>query len=434
MALDVRQIGIGHESGHHLLEQAMHQKSGAMAGAVVYAERLLEFNPEVHPFLNTSLGVAMNQDLAFGTVTVVIHDGGDTVQGDIGTADGDTTNELVDSGGGFNASAVVGSLIVNTNGADTYANATAITTDTRITMAVDLFPNGNEGYTIDPVWVGTAVAGTWNFADSAKITLTGGVNNDEANFDVVASEVYDFSNFTALSGKIDLDTYDAAANDILVSFELAGVLVGNTVSLNGVINAFEFAEQGWVIPKSSFGISTQTVDRLVFLLSRTGGPKPSFKLDDLELRQGATPTVFKATTPKGTRFHITEIRIGLADNISGITTVAGNTETATVPNLAYDDFMGITTPLTNGIVFQRVKDGKVAFSATFNQLGDFLSAGSNLINHISDGTNTFITLLVEFPEPIILDGSSSDFLSFTIQDDLSGLLQFTAAARGALEI
>jgi hypothetical protein len=95
--------------------------------------------------------------------------------------------------------------------------------------------------------------------------------------------------------------------------------------------------------------------------------------------------------------------------------------------------MGITSPLTNGVVFNRVQKGKTLFSVTIRQLGDFLSVGSNIINHISDGTNTFITMLVEFPEPIVLEGGPDDFLSFTVSDNLSGLLQFTASTTGALE-
>ena len=96
--------------------------------------------------------------------------------------------------------------------------------------------------------------------------------------------------------------------------------------------------------------------------------------------------------------------------------------------------MGITSPLTNGVVFNRVQKGETLFSVTLRQLGDFLSVGSNILNHISDGTNTFITIRLEFPEPIVLGGGPDDFLSFTVSDNLSGLLQFTAVATGAVEI
>ena len=67
-------------------------------------------------------------------------------------------------------------------------------------------------------------------------------------------------------------------------------------------------------------------------------------------------------------------------------------------------------------------------------MGDFLATGSNMINISGNATNTGLTLVVEFPEPIILKGGGNqNFLSFTINDDLTNLTRFTAAARGALE-
>ena len=102
--------------------------------------------------------------------------------------------------------------------------------------------------------------------------------------------------------------------------------------------------------------------------------------------------------------------------------------------LAYDALLGVSA-LTNGLNFQRIQGGKVSFAVSIKQLGDFLSTGSNIVNAISDGTNTFLTLLIEFPEPIVLEpGNAENFLSFTVNDDLSGFLQLTAAARGAVEV
>ena len=91
--------------------------------------------------------------------------------------------------------------------------------------------------------------------------------------------------------------------------------------------------------------------------------------------------------------------------------------------------------MTNGIAFSRVQQGKTLFSVILKNLGDFLATGSNLINATGNATNTGFTLLVEFPEAILLEGGETEnFLSFTINDDLSGLTRFTAAARGAVEI
>jgi len=120
---------------------------------------------------------------------------------------------------------------------------------------------------------------------------------------------------------------------------------------------------------------------------------------------------------------------GIADNVTGIVTVAGNTENATINSLAYDKILGVSS-LTNPLIFQRIRNGKVIFTVPITQLGDLLSTGSKIENIISDGTNTFITLLVEFPTPILLDSASNDVLTFTLSSDFSGFLQFTIAARG----
>ena len=281
-------------------------------------------------------------------------------------------------------------------------------------------------------WTATAIAGVWNFADSGKVTITAANSLDNAIWD--DSGTIDMSGRTAITGKVDLDTYNSVNNSIILQFGLAGVDVGNSVDLNDFIDTGDFAEQSFAIPKVDFGLDAQTVDDMDITIIRLAGTKPTIKFDDFQIEETGTPAVFKATTPGGTRFHVTEIRIVIADNITGITTVAGATENATVPNLAYDDFMGITSPLTNGVVFARVQNSELVFSINIKQLGDFLSTGSDIVNHVSDGTNTFITLLIKFPKPIILDGDKDDFLSFTVNDNLSGLLQFTAATRGALEM
>lgn len=327
------------------------------AGVLTQTERFLQFNPEVHPFLNSTFGNAMNQNVAFGGSPELIFDGG--------------------SGG--------------------------------------------------TEWTGTANAGTWNFADSGKVTITSADNSDSATFDDAGTIA--MSGHTAITGKVDLDTYNAANNTITVQFGLAGVPLGNSVNLDDYIDTGSFSEQSFVIPKADLAIDDLTVDEVTITIFRTGGARPTIKFDDWQIEETGTPAVFIAadlTPEEGKRFHVTELRLGLADALSS--TVSDGTALG----LSYDKILGVSA-LTNGIVFQRVQKGKVLFSVTFRQLGDFLSSGSNIVNAISDGTNTFITLLVEFPEPIILDTGGDSFLSFTIADDLSGLLQFTATARGAVE-
>lgn len=277
-------------------------------------------------------------------------------------------------------------------------------------------------------WGSTAIQGSWNFADAGKVTITSANDNDEALFE--DSDLYsvDMSSFTALTGKVDLDIYNPVNNSIIISFSLAGVLVGNTVNLNNFINTGEFSEQNFAIAKGEFGITSQTVDDFNIIITRTGGAKPTIKFDDFQIEETGNPAIFKVTTPGGTRFHIDEIRIRMED-VFDSTLV-----NSTIPNFPIDQILGVSE-LSIGIVFSRVKGGVTLFSVTLKNLGDFLATGSNLINDTGNATNSGFTLLVNFPEPIILEGGSeNNFLSFTINDPLNGLTRFTAAARGKLEI
>jgi len=277
-------------------------------------------------------------------------------------------------------------------------------------------------------WTGTVIAGTWNFADSAKVTITGADNNDAASFAEETPTTIDMSGFTALTGKVDLDTYNVNNNGIVIQFDNAGTAVGNSVNLNDFIDTGDFAEQNFVVPKADLGLTTQLLDGMTLTITRSGGAKPTIKFDDIQFEQTGNPAVFKATTPLSTRFHVTEIRIRVEDALSAVLT------DGSMPNIDPGAILGVAS-LTNGIAFSRVQAGKTLFSVLLKNLGDFFATGSNAINITGNATNQGLTLLVEFPEAIVLEGGESEnFLSFTVNDDLSALSRFTAAARGALEI
>ncbi|MEE9149971.1 MAG: hypothetical protein V3U27_21545 [Candidatus Tectomicrobia bacterium] len=399
-------------------------------GLLTLTVPFLGFNPEpAHPFLNDVNGTNMAVDASFSGIPAFIYESGGSSNADSGTASATSTGKLEESGQNFTSTVSVGMVVRNTTDT-TYAHVTAVDSDTVLSIDADIMEN-LETYTIGAEWPGTANAGSWDF--TTDISISSANSGDEAQFDNPHTSV--MSNYVAVTGKITLTTWSEVANELLLSFALAGVAVGNPVDLNDFIDTGLLGtQQNFVIPKAELGLSTQTVDEMLLLITRSGGAKPTVDLDDIQFEKAGGSLVYTATTPAGTRLHISELRIALADNIDGVTS-HGNNETATVPNLAFDDFMGITSPLTNGIVFNGVKAGKTLFSVTIRQMGDFLASGSNIVNHISDGTNSFVILSVEFPEPIVLPGGADEnFLSITISDDLSGLLQFTAAVRGALEI
>jgi hypothetical protein len=69
------------------------------------------------------------------------------VKYDSGTADGDTTNKLVDSSQNFLTTVEVGMTAYNTTDGTSGA-VTAVDSDTTLSFATDLFPDGNENYFI----------------------------------------------------------------------------------------------------------------------------------------------------------------------------------------------------------------------------------------------------------------------------------------------
>ena len=109
-------------------------------------------------------------------------------------------------------------------------------------------------------WTGTAIQGTWNFADTGKVSLTAAENNDSATFSEETPTTIDLSGFTALTGKVDLDIYNSVNNTLIIVFDLAGVPVGNSVNLDVYIDTGNFTEQSFAIPKADMGLTGQLVD------------------------------------------------------------------------------------------------------------------------------------------------------------------------------
>ena len=156
--------------------------------------------------------------------------------------------------------------------------------------------------------------------------------------------------------------------------------------------------------------------------------------DDIQLEETGNPAVLKLQITNNERLLIDSIRFTFSDNITGITTVAGATENATMVNLPCNKILGLAK-LTNGIVFQEVKDGIAQSSSTLTRLADFLEIGGDITNIIGDGTNAFVTVDIHFKNPIRVNGDiENNFLSLTINDDLSSLILFTANAKGAAEV
>ena len=420
--------------------------SGTHVGFVTLNHRFIKTEPATKFFLNDTVGNALNQDVSFGTTGNILHDGGSSASVDTGNANVNTEFFLEDSGGvwgtGGDAELVQVGMTVEETGASAYARISTVTgTKLGLTtiaskgaISSDIFPLGSEAYIINAVWTGTATVGTWDFSTSNVITQAAGNNNDQADIEAVAADQSFTDDFTALTGNINLNTYAEANHDIRIQLLLSGVPIGVSVLLNQFIDTGDFSAQQFSIPLEDLEVGNLLTNGVRITIIRNGGAKPAFTLDNIRLEVKGTPLVFEVLVDRGERFHISELVFAYADAlVSEKTGLSGDTEAFTNDFLSYDAILGVSA-LTNGFVIARSKGGKTLFSATIKTLGDQISAGAIIGELFTDNANTFITLRIIFPDPLILTGNSDDILTITINDDMSGLLQFTAVARGSVEV
>lgn len=423
---------------------------------VTVQERRLKFDPEFHPFLNGDFGGNMNQNVAFSGTPDGIHDGTDrslytasSVSGSKFTFNKDDTHArqgiiTVIQFANLNLEKVTigidGSDTDKTEGTDWNEETSNTVTATNIATAISTITGvtatssgavvtvvADAGFDITKI--DTDSAGGDMTATGQSVEVDNGTLGDTMQF--AKGSDLTLANFSAISLDIFVDKNWAEGDSMEIYGYDTGLNadVGVRVPLESFFTFSDFDTwQSVAIPLTVMGIEASTiVDAFRITIAAKSGAGPTFYLDRLQVEETGTPITFVATRDGDVTFHVDEIRIAIADALDTSTLTDPS-----MPELSFNKMLGVSQ-LANGITFRRVQDGDVQFSATFRQLGDFLATGSNLINVIGDGTNTFITLLIEFPEPIILTGSiSQNFLAFTISDDLSGLLQFTAAARGAV--
>tara|TARA_R100001244_G_scaffold131366_1_gene104518 strand:+ start:1804 stop:2916 length:1113 start_codon:yes stop_codon:yes gene_type:complete len=290
----------------------------------------------------------------------------------------------------------------------------------------ELIFNGGSGGT---EWTGSG-DGAWDFADGGKVTVNHGANNSVALFQDSGTVLT--SGYSALTGKVDLDNYSPATQKLVIQFGIDGLALGNSVFLDDYIDTSNFTEQDFVVPLADFGLTGVAVDEFTITINRTAGHNPHVSFDDFQIEETGTPLRFTAKPLSNERFHASELRIVVAAPLTGITSVSGATENATVPNLSYDDFMGIN--LSVGFTIQRTTDNVTGFAGTIRDISDLLFSGASIKEMISDGTNMFVVFSAPFSHGIVIDGTKKDNAVITINDNMSGLLKFSAILIGGREL
>ena len=210
-----------------------------------------------------------------------------------------------------------------------------------------------------------------------------------------------------------------------------GLQIGTRVNLENYFNYSVY--NTWhkiTIPLTDMGAVAQstTLDTLrVIINSKAAGP-PVFYLDDIQFEQTGSTIEYKIEPEKGTWLHIHKLKLIMAD------AYAGTLADATMPRIPYNSVLGVAS-LNTGIVYKRVSNGVTELTHNFKKLSDILQFAESEIKSVgSDGTNTWITIIIEYSEPPILKDEENDKLAFTISDDLSGLLLLRISATCGEEV
>lgn len=439
--------GAGNANQRQVDVHPLFTATGNHNGMIVLTHRLIKTEPSTRFFLNPDFGVAMNQDVSFGVIGSIIHDGGSSSSALTGSADADTLNKLEDSGAPFGDGSTVvrvGMTVENTNDS-TYARISAVDSTSILSLTTiaskgetpaDIFPDGTDPYVVNAVWAGVATIGAWDFSTGGVITQASGNNNDQADIVSASADQKLASDFTSLTGNIDLISYTDSLHNITIQMTLDGALIGNAAIIDDFIDTGDFGLQKFSIPMAELGLTTELTNGIRIRVIRLGGSKPAFTLDDIRLEISGMPLVYDITVDNNEKFHITELVFAYADAVDSTLIVDESTNTlapkATMPALSFNSILGVAA-LPVGFTIIRRKSGITLFTATIKTLGQHISAGAIPDVPWYDGTNTFLILRVLFTDPLILTGDTDDTLTITINDNMSGLLQFTASARGSIE-
>ena len=309
-------------------------------------------------------------------------------------------------------------------GSDMNVNALAGGTEIKVHDGID-----------SALWTGSSIVGgkfTFNSTDRANagaqsIKVDNAAVNDTMQLAKGASQ--DLTGYVAISMFINVDK-DWKNGDSIALYgwdTAAGLMVGNEVNLEDYFSWNTF--DTWlslIISFDDLGLTEETIDSFRIRIISAEGKSPKFYMDDIQIEETGMPINYSIKPALGTWLHIQET------TFSFVATYAGTLGNATMPNIPYDNFLGVS--LINGLTYSRTQDGEVLFSQTFIDLIDLLQlSGTTITGSGSDGTNTWLTVSARYFEPIILKPENDDQLSYTISDNLSTLLHMRICVGGKIE-
>ncbi len=289
----------------------------------------------------------------------------------------------------------------------------------------------------DVLWTASDIVGggKTTFDSSDQNHTSGGsqsikVDNSPVGdmFQILNSSAVDLNNYVSLTiwVYIDKDWKNGDTIEVFGYDTNLGIVVGNAIDLSSYLNIND--QDTWQrasIPLDDMGLSdTTTLDALRVQIVTKEGKSPKFYLDDIQFEQTGTPQEYVVEPAAGTWLHVDKLMIVYAD------AYAGTVEDGTMPSIPYDSFFGLSK-LSSGVLYQRKKANNIVTSFPIKQHLDMMSFSNGLVTGSgSDGTNSWVSVSINFPSAIILKHEDRDNISLTISEDLSSLLTFKVSAGG----
>ena len=290
----------------------------------------------------------------------------------------------------------------------------------------------NENAGTPTEWTTAAVSGTWVFNNAAQAyngtvsfsNLATGPGENNATMSLSKGSNQDLTGYIAITGWIYLTS--VPSDNINFGGYLAGVLVGNLVDIRNYVNAATTGVwQGFSIPLTTMNLTAQTINSFRFIKVNRNS---TFYVDYIRIQESGGGVVFKIEPSTETWFHVSRVRWTMVD------AMAGTLASGTMPAIAYNKLLNVTQ-LPTGIIDNITIDGKIIHSTAIKNLIDILTTHTaSIVDKGSDGTNTWVTVDILLDTPIILKSETQDFISYTLSDDLSGLIVFKVFASGKEEV
>ena len=159
------------------------------------------------------------------------------------------------------------------------------------------------------------------------------------------------------------------------------------------------------------------------LISKTG-TAPLFYMDEIRLEESGGAT-FKMDLGTDEIMYLDEIQLTLRD------TIPSTLADATMNLFDPDVWLGVT--MVSGLSYVRRDTWGDPTSATVRKPLDILQLPGTRYDISSDGTQSMLRLHSSFDEPLVIDGTVGDYISYGISEDLSGLDFFRIGFKGRIE-